>query len=220
VDSGRYKKLADLKGMKIAMNAPGVSNRVTLHEALKRGGLTEADVETVNLSFPEHIVALQNKAVDAAVTTEPQGTIAIMKGSAVPIIGDDELLPGHEIATLLYSQDFATRNADAAKRFLKAYLRAIRFYNGVLKDSRLAGPNADEVIDILTASTPIKDAAIFRAIIPAGCDPDGKVNLASLKHDFDFYKQNDLIKGDVSVDQVVDYTFVEDALRQLGPYRR
>jgi NitT/TauT family transport system substrate-binding protein len=219
VDSGRFKTLADLKGMKIGMNGPGISNRVTLDAALTKGGLKISDVETIDLAFPEHVNALLNKAVDASVTTEPQGTIAIRNGSAVPIVGDNELIPGHQIATVLYSEDFAMKNSDAAKRFMKAYLRGARFYNDALKDGRMAGPNADEVIDILTQSTPIKDPAIFRAITPNGCDPNGRINIARLKLDFDFYRRSDLIKGNVTVEQVVDSSFVEMAVLDLGPYR-
>src|SRR5262245_10945522 len=61
VDSGRFKKIEDFKGMKFAMNAPGVSNTATLYTLLKSVGLKYSDVETVNLPFPEHVVALKNK---------------------------------------------------------------------------------------------------------------------------------------------------------------
>src|SRR3954468_5181374 len=49
VDSGRYKSLRDFKGMKFAMNAPGVSNTATLNALLKSVGLKYSDVETVNM---------------------------------------------------------------------------------------------------------------------------------------------------------------------------
>ena len=39
VDSGRYKEPKDLKGMRFAMNAPGVSNTATLNALLKSAGL-------------------------------------------------------------------------------------------------------------------------------------------------------------------------------------
>ena len=39
VDSGRYKEPKDFKGMKFAMNAPGVSNTATLNALLKSAGL-------------------------------------------------------------------------------------------------------------------------------------------------------------------------------------
>jgi NitT/TauT family transport system substrate-binding protein len=219
VDSGRYKTLKDLKGMKVALTGPGVSNQVTLNDALKKGGLKFTDVETVDLTFPNHVSALQNKAVDAAVTTEPSATIALQNGSAVVAIGDDEVHPGHQTSTLLYSEEFATKQADAGKRFMRAYLRGVRFYLDALKDGKIAGPNAAEVIDILVAATPIKDPAVFRAITPSGFDPNGRVNVASLKHDLEFYREHNLVKGDVSVDEVLDYSFIDAAIKDLGPYK-
>src|SRR5246127_1176304 len=44
VDSGRYKQLSDLKGLKFAMNAPGVSNTATLNVLLRSAGLKYSDV--------------------------------------------------------------------------------------------------------------------------------------------------------------------------------
>jgi NitT/TauT family transport system substrate-binding protein len=216
---GRYKTLADLKGMKFAMNAPGVSNTATLNALLKSAGLKYADVDTVNLPFPDHIAALANKAVDASASVEPGPTIAIKNGFAVLVKADDEIIPNHQIAVLLYSETFA-RRTDAAQRFMRAYLRAVRFYNGALADGHMSGPNADEVIAILAEATPIKDPAIYKAITPTGMNPDGKVNAASLAEDLQFYKEQKLIIGDVRLDQLVDHSFVDAALKELGPYRK
>jgi NitT/TauT family transport system substrate-binding protein len=220
VERGRYKTLADLKGMKFAMNAPGVSNTATLNALLKSAGLKYSDVDTVNLPFPDHVAALANKAVDASASVEPGPTISIKNGFAVLVKADDEIIPHHQIAVLLYSENFALKKRDTAKRFMCAYLRAVRFYNGALKDGRMIGPNADEVIAILSESTPIKDAAIYKAITPTGMNPDGKVNVESLVQDLAFYKEQGLIQGDVRLEQLVDHSFVDAALKELGPYRK
>jgi NitT/TauT family transport system substrate-binding protein len=217
VDSGRYKSPIDFKGMKFAMNAPGVSNTATLNALLRSVGLRYSDVDTVNLQFPDHVAALANKAVDASASVEPGPTIAIRNGFAVLVKADDEIIPNHQIAVLLYSEKFL-KQTDAARRFMRAYIRAVRFYNGALKDGRMAGPNADEVIAILAEATPIKDPAIYRAITPTGMNPDGKVNLASLADDLAFYRSQGLITGDIRAEQVVDQSFVEAALKELGPY--
>ena len=219
LDSGRYKSPKDFKGMKFAMNAPGVSNTATLNALLKSAGLKYSDVDTVNLPFPDHVAALANKAVDASASVEPGPTIAIKNGFAALVKADDEILPNHQIAVLLYSEAFS-KNQIAARRFMRAYLRAVRFYNGSLKDGRMIGPNADEVIAILVQSTPIKDAAIYKAITPTGMNPDGRVNIESLAEDLEFYKQQGLITGEVKLDQLVDHSFVEGALKELGPYRK
>jgi NitT/TauT family transport system substrate-binding protein len=74
INSGRYRAPGDLKGMRVAMNAPGVSNTVTLNALLRSVGLKYGDVETVNIPLPYHVVALHNKAVDAAASVEPAAT--------------------------------------------------------------------------------------------------------------------------------------------------
>src|SRR4051812_13484047 len=150
VDSGRFKTIKDFKGMKFAMNAPGVSNPPPLNALLKSAGLKYSDVETANLPFPDHVAALGNKGVDASASVEPGPTIAIKNGFAVVVKADDEIIPHHQIAVLLYSENFL-RKPDAARRFMRAYLRGVRFYNGALQDGRMIGPNADEVIAILAA---------------------------------------------------------------------
>jgi NitT/TauT family transport system substrate-binding protein len=218
-DSGQYKSPRDFKGMKFAMNAPGVSNTATLNALLKSVGLRYADVETVNLPFPDHVAALKNKGVDASASVEPGPTIAIKNGFAVLVKSDDEIIPYHQIAVLLYAEKFA-KDVDAAKRFMRAYIRAVRFYNGALADGHLAGPNADEVIAILAAATPIKDPAVYKAITPTGVNPDGRVNVQSLADDFAFYHAQGLIESDIKLDPLVDQSFVEAAVRELGPYRK
>jgi len=219
VDSGRYKSPRDFKGMKFAMNAPGVSNTATLNALLKSVGLKYSDVDTINMPFPDHVAALANKGVDASASVEPGPTIAIKNGFAVLVKADDEIIPHHQIAVLLYSENFV-KKPDVARRFMRAYLRGVRFYNGALQDGRMAGPNADEVIAILAESTPIKDAAIYKAITPTGMNPDGRVNARSLAEDLAFYREQGLITGDIKVEQVIDDSFVEAALKELGAYKR
>ena len=123
VTSGRFKTLKDLKGMKIAGSAPGSASTSTLNEALKSAGLKTSDVERVFMAFPQHVPALQNKAVDAAMTTEPSATRAVQSGAAVRVMGDDAIYPNHQLAVVLYSGQFIKQNPDAAKRFMRAYLK-------------------------------------------------------------------------------------------------
>lgn len=218
VENGRFRSLADLKGMKIANDAPGVAAGVTLDTALRRGGLTRADIAIPTLQMADYVAAMKNGAVDGAMATEPFGTIAIKAGIAAAVASDDQLIPGHQIANLLYSEDFATKHRETAVRFMKAYLRGVRFYNGALKDGHLAGPNANEVIGILVRSTRMKDPALYREIVPNGCDPNGFINVKTLKLDFEDFRESGLIKGNVTVDDVVDHSFLDAALHDIGPY--
>jgi len=80
-------------------------------------------------------------------------------------------------------------------------------------------PSATRLIAILSEATPIKGRDIYKLITPTGMNPDGRVNKASLAHDLAFYTGQGLIKGAVDLDQVVDGSFVEAVLNELGPYR-
>lgn len=218
VDSGRYKTLADLKGMKIAVTSPGASSTSTLNEVLKRVGLTYKDVEPVYLGYPNHVTALVNGKIDAGLTAEPAATQAEKAAPAVRIMSDDEIDPWHEASVMQYSGRFIAEQRDVAVRFMRAFIKCQRFYMDSLKGGRIAGRTADEVIAILVESTEIKDPNIYTTIAPQGVNPDGRLNLDSLRKDFDFYKSQGWINGDVTVEQSVDTSFVEEALKTVGPY--
>jgi NitT/TauT family transport system substrate-binding protein len=99
-------------------------------------------------------------------------------------------------------------------------VRAIRVYNDALKDGHFAGPRADDVIAVLTKATPIKDAALYRRIVPSAVNPDGGVNMKGLRGDLAFFRELGLIENkDITVDQVVDNSFAQAAVEKLGPYR-
>ena len=217
VEGGRYKTPVDLKGMKIALNAPGVSNTATLNTLLRSVGLKYSDVETVYLPLPDHVAALANKSVDASASVEPGPTIAIANGSAVLIKSDDQVIPYHQTAVLLYSEQFATDRRDAATRLMRAYLRAVRFYNGALKDGHIAGANADEVIAILSSATALKSTESTGLLIPPGIDPNGKVDIESLRSDLAFYVEQGWAKQNIELDKVVDNSFAKEVLKDLGP---
>ncbi len=218
VDSGRVKGFADMKGLTVASSGAGTSPTVMLNEALKKGGLSYSDVKYVTMGFPQHVLALQNKAIDASLTTEPSATVAVNSGAAVRFAGNDEFYPYHQVAVVLYGGGFIKDNPEVARKFMRAYVRSVRDYNDALKDGKLAGPKADEIIAILTEFTNIKDPNVYRTIVTPGNNPDGKVNEASLKKDFQFYKEQGLIEGNVSVEQVVDNSFAEAAVKELGAY--
>jgi NitT/TauT family transport system substrate-binding protein len=221
VDSGRFKTYKDLKGMKLAVGTFGSANSSAMNEALKKGGINWSDAgEIVALTFPQHIVAFQNKAIDAGMTNEPTATQAVKNGFAVRIAGNDEIYPEQQTAVVLYSEIFAHTRPDVALKFMRAYIKAVREYNDALKDGKIAGPNAEEVISILTEYTFIKDANTHRSITPAAIDPDGRLSLAGLSNDLVFFKEQKLIEDPkMTVERIIDTSFAEKAEQELGPYK-
>ncbi len=219
VDSGKVKSLADLKGLRVATTAIGATETSILDVALRSAGLTLNDVHQVYLAFPEQGAAIANGAIDASLTSEPTMTFMLRANSAVRLAGVDAFYPGHQTSVVLYSGKFIKDHPDTARKFMVAYLRAARFYNDALAHGKFAGPNADRVIAILTQNAKIKDPALYRALVPSACDPNGTLDMASLRKDFEFFQQQKMIKADLTVDQVVDQSFARAAAAQLGPYK-
>jgi ABC-type nitrate/sulfonate/bicarbonate transport system substrate-binding protein len=214
LDSGQIRTWADLRGRKLAKLAPCDSNEPNVEKALERGGLTRDDVEIVYMAFPDMVPALANGAVDAAVLLEPFIAVAKERGIAGPIPGTDELYPNQQVATLYYSPDFAQRT-EAARRFMIGYLRAVRDYN----DAFTKGVGRAEVVQILAQNTPVKDVALYDKLVPAGPDPDGRLNVAGIRDDVALWTRIGCTQGEVAdVRQVIDESFAQYAVGVLGPY--
>ena len=220
VDSGKFKTLKDLRGLRCAEPGKGASTGSTLNEALKSAGLKYDDITHIyNMGFPEMVAAMQNGAIDAAPVPEPFNTFGREQGIGVRFSAD-AFYPRQTIAVVLYGPEFIAKRTEVAHRYMAAYLRGVRFYNDAIKDGHFAGPKGDELIDLLTRETRYKDPALYRKVVPNGCDPDGRVDRPSLETDLKFYRENKFVDNDtVSVNDVVDDSFVETALKVVGPYK-
>jgi len=218
MDSGRVKSFADLKGLKIAAAGPGSATNSKLNVALAKGGLTYKDSQNVNMSYPQQVAALTSKAIDASITTEPLATQAINGGIAVRL-SDDTLYPDQQVAVLLYGSDLITKRRDVGERFMIAYVKAARIYNDATKGGRFDGPGADAVVELIMKTTGPKDKELVKSMIPNGISPDGAVHQPSLAADLKFFVAEGLIEKPVKVDDVIDMSFVDNAVRKLGPYQ-
>ena len=144
IDSGQFKSLKDLKGMRMGFAAQGVTSLSLLNEAAKFAGIRYEDVTPVYLSFPQQIAALQNKALDGTMLIEPQATVAVNAGYGVRFMDTNEFYPYQQISVIFYSDKFATQRKEVAERFMRAWLRGVRTYNDAIKGGKIAGQGADE----------------------------------------------------------------------------
>jgi NitT/TauT family transport system substrate-binding protein len=219
-DEGKIKTLADFKGRKIAISAAGNSEDFLVDHALRKAGLSLKDVEPIYLGFPQHIAAFTNGGIDVSLSVEPSISSIEKAGKAVRFLGVDELYPNFETAGVFYSEKFIKERPEDAKKFMRAFLRGARDYNDALNGDRLTAPAAEAVIPILTEYSFIKNPDVYRAIRSHYVDPNGELNVASLKDVWQFFKDAKLIDGSVTVDQVVDTSFAKWAAESLGPYKK
>lgn len=211
----QVRSFADLRGRGVAWAAyeSGGTNVVTLERALAANGMTRADLRLTDLNFPDTLAALAGGAVDAGVLLEPLIAQAVERDIGTRFLGFDELYPDQQVATLMYAASFIDRDPQAARGFMVGYLRGLRAYNDAVRNN----VNRAAVVEVLTRNTTVKDPALYDRMVFPGLNPRGLANVAGMEDDLRTYRQLGLVSDPgVSVANVVDHSFVEYALRQLG----
>ena len=217
VDSGRVKQIGDLKGMRIAEPAQATATSSALNTILTSAGVAYEDVKLQYIGFGEHATAYANKAIDASMTTEPSATVVEKQGLAVRFALPPDYYGPQQLAVILYSATFA-KNRQPADCFMRAYLRGVRDYLGAFSGGTMTGPNADEVVQIVTSATGLKPD-LYRQVVPNYIHPDGALDVQSLQKDYDFFRSKGLLEGEpVALDKIIDRSFAEAAAQRLGPY--
>jgi NitT/TauT family transport system substrate-binding protein len=219
IDSGHFKSLKDLKGMRMGFAAQGVTSLSLLNEAAKFAGIKFEDVTPVYLSFPQQIAALQNKGLDGSFLIEPQATAAVNAGYGVRFMDTNEFYPHQQISVIFYSDKFARDRKDVADKFMRAWLRGVRAYNDALKGGKIAGAGADEVVQTMAKSFNMSPALV-REMYSQAVDVTGAVNAAGIQKDLDFFLQQGWVTGQIKANDVIDTAFAHKASAELGPYQR
>lgn len=212
LDSGRVKTAADLKGLTLGTESL-VSNVLVEYEALlQSGGLTLDDVTFAVLPQTEAPAALAGKELDATIVAEPFGTIIESQGVGKIFVTMDKLVPDFQIAPIFYSPAFAEGRRDVAVRWMAAYLKGLRFYNEAFDDPA----KKEELVQILIKHTPVQDPMLYERMIYPGLAADGRVNADSIMEQQRFLHERGMVPRLVPVEQIVDHSFVEEALAMLG----
>ena len=217
IDSGQFKSLKDLKGLRMGFAAQGVTSLSLLNEAAKYAGIKFEDITPVYLSFPQQIAALQNKALDGTLLIEPQATVAVNAGYGVRFMDTNEFYPYQQISVIFFSDKFATQRKDVAEKFMRAWLRGVRSYNDAIKDGKIVG--ADEIVATMAKSFNM-NPALVREMYSQAVDVTGKVNAAGVQKDLDFFLKQGWVTGQIKASDVIDMSFAQKASAELGPYQR
>ena len=217
VDSGQFKSLKDLKGLRMGFAAQGVTSLSLLNEAAKYAGIKFEDITPVYLSFPQQIAALQNKALDGTLLIEPQATVAVNAGYGVRFMDTNEFYPYQQISVIFFSDKFATQRKDVAEKFMRAWLRGVRSYNDAIKDGKIVG--ADEIVATMAKSFNM-NPVLVREMYSQAVDVTGAVNAAGVQKDLDFFLAQGWVTGQIKASDVIDMSFAQKASAELGPYQR
>lgn len=217
VESGEFKGLKDLKGKRLGFAAPGVAVLSAANEAAKAGGLQFSDITPVFLNFPAQIAAFRAKAIDASIMPEPGATLLLASGYGVRFMSSEKFYPYDQITMVFYSEKFSRDKPELAVKFMRAYLRGVRTFKDAVRDGKLRGAGAAQVIKTMAKYFNIK-AELIAKMYSQALDPDGNLQLASLQKDLDFFRSQKLVTSPVKLSEAVDLSFARKASASLGPY--
>jgi NitT/TauT family transport system substrate-binding protein len=210
----RFKSAADLKGKNVALTARDISPEVTLDTFLRTGGLTVKDVNVVTMAHADMGQALVNGSIDMGMPIEPFVTEFAEKGIAAIWHRDDEVFPRQQVAVVLYSPRFISERPELARKFMLAYLRAVRYYDAAF--TRKDAVKRRDVVQILARNTPVKDTTVYDKMIMPGLDVTGHVNRSALAFQQSWYLAKGTQKAPVDLDKVIDHQYVDWAAQRLG----
>ncbi|WP_141335892.1 ABC transporter substrate-binding protein [Paenibacillus sp. tmac-D7] len=209
--------IQDLKGKKIGITQTGSTFHYMAGRLLEKYGLTLADVELVPLGKVSAMMeTLKSKQVDAVLLNEPNITAVVKEGygKVIAQVGDEI---EYQTSGLFFSQKFAD-NRDAAVRFMKAYVKASRYYYDavlVQKDGKpQPGANYDEVISIIAKYTD-QPADNIKLGLPY-MDRDGKLLAEDIKTQVEWYLKTKMIEQAVDYKTIVNTELLDEALKTVG----
>jgi ABC-type nitrate/sulfonate/bicarbonate transport system substrate-binding protein len=208
------KDFEDLRGRKLGIVGTASLDEIALDRVLQKGGMTTADVDMqVIRSFPDIVAALSNKSIDGGMIIEPFVAQAVAKDIADPWKDPKEYDPDAQVALVVYGKSIIER-PEVAEAFMVAYVQSLRDYN----DAFFHDVDQDAIVDILVEYSSVKEKTLFVEMFPTGLNPDGYVRMKGVQMDIDWYKSRELLKGDLTAEEVVDNSYVDYALEVLGKY--
>ena len=124
VVSKDINKAEDLKGKNFAIPNKLSTHNILLHIMLKNSGLTNSDVNIVELPPPEMPAALSEGRISGYCVAEPFGAQAVAAGKGKTLFESHQLWEGSLCCGLVLRSDFIANNPTAAEEFIKEYVNA------------------------------------------------------------------------------------------------
>jgi NitT/TauT family transport system substrate-binding protein len=155
-----FKSIADLKGKKVGVSAPGSSTNVLLNFVLAKAGLKPTDVSVIGVGTGSGAVAaMRSGQIDAISNLDPVITL-LQRSGDLKIISDTRLpsesqrvFGGPMPAACLYSmQSFIDRNPNTTQALANAIVRA---------DKWIQNAGAADIIKAVPESFLMGDRAVY-----------------------------------------------------------
>jgi NitT/TauT family transport system substrate-binding protein len=212
VSQKNIKDVKQLKGKKIAGSSPGGSATLLANQALKQIGLEPGkDVSVLQMSgnAASRFAVLESGVVEASLLSVPENIMALEKGyNELLFLGDVIEFPQNGFGS---SDKKIRENPDEVYRMVRATVRGLQF----IWDKN----NSEAVTNVLMKQWKVNDrkmAAEMSRQVNRVLTKDAYVKPESVQVLIDLARESAKVSKPVSVSEVVDYSFLDRARKELG----
>ncbi len=204
-----YKDFKSLRGKRVAIPSRFAVDYLFLRKMLQKEGLTEKDVQVVEMAPPDMPAALYAKAVDAYCTGEPFGAVAQRAGYARPLSMTRDEWPLYICCVLTVREELIKSNRPLVQQLVNHVLAA-----GQWLDQSAA--NRTKAVEI--AAKPQffnQDVNVLKFVMENPPDRVTYGDLRLIKPEFDELMAMSIaagtIKQHIAFERYVDESFVKNA---------
>ncbi|GCE40379.1 ABC transporter substrate-binding protein [Rhodococcus sp. USK10] len=130
LDGSPITSARDLIGKKVGMNTLGAHHEFLVREWLAREGLTPDEIKQVELTVVPPVnteQALRQGQIDVGTLGSVFRDKAVERGGIRPLFTDESIFGSFTYGSLLFRNDFISKNKDAVADFVQGTARAIRW---------------------------------------------------------------------------------------------
>jgi NitT/TauT family transport system substrate-binding protein len=204
-----YKDFKSLKGKRVAIPSRFAVDYLFLRRVLQKEGLTEKDVQVVEMAPPDMPAALYAKAVDAYATGEPFGAVAQRAGYARPLSMTRDEWPLYLCCVLTVREELIKSNRPLVQQLVNHVLAAGQWLDQ-------APANRTRAVEI--AAKPQffnQDVNVLKFVMENPPDRVTYGDLKLVKTEFDELMQLSIeagtMKAHIPFENYVDGSFVKNA---------
>lgn len=205
------KDLQQLKGKKIGASSPGATTDLVARFIMKRLGFEFGRDYSLAYVGTEaaRLVALETGVLDAAMLSVPQNILARQKGFTELAFSADFIeFPQNGFGTSIKK---IKESPEEVHRMVRATLRGLMY----VSDKK----NKDASLDTIMKSWAVKSRSMAGEMyeyMARATVPDASINMDGLQTLVDQQRESAKVTEPIKAAQVIDYSFVEKAKRELG----
>jgi NitT/TauT family transport system substrate-binding protein len=207
VRGSEIKKVEDLKGKVVAVNARGANIDSAAHMVMRKFGLEEPrDYQIVEVRFPAMIPALESKRVDAAPMVPPFDRMAAKNPEFKQLFSVGDAFGPVETLMFMAKAEYVAKNKAALIDFLEDNIRMRRW---------MFDPKTRmDAVTQLSDATKIPVAAYADWVYTTGdyyYHPQALVDVLRLQHNVNVLKEAGVIPNAIDISPYVDLSLVKEA---------